>query len=98
MWKPYDDLFLTMEGFGQWNAYAWLADPTGAGMTMDAAREKMRGKRRWWSQEEGLGLFLVVDRFVPNWAAEAFASNPKLGIDLLREAVNAPASAASPEH
>jgi hypothetical protein len=98
MWKPYDDLFLTMEGFGQWNAYAWLADPRGAGMTTDAAREKMRGKRHWWSQEEGLGLFLVIDRFAPNWAAEAFAPNPKLGIDLLREAVNAPASAAGPAH
>lgn len=99
MWKPYDDLFLTMEGFGQWNAYAWLADQKGGGMTTDAAREKMRGKRHWWSQEEGLGLFLVIDRFVPNWAAEAFGSNPKLGIDLLREAVTAPVSeAAAPVH
>lgn len=85
MWKPYDDLFLTMEGFGQWTAYAWLSDPKGVGMTTDAAREKMRGKRRWWSQEEGLGLFLVIDRFVPNWAEQAFGSPPALGIDLLRQ-------------
>ncbi len=91
MWKPWDDIYLTMEGFGQWNAYAWLSDPKGGGMTRDAAREKMRGKRKWWSQEEGLGLFLVIDRFVPNWAAEAFAPQPKLGMDLLREAVTKPA-------
>lgn len=87
MWKPYDDIFLTMEGFGQWNGYAWLADPKGGGLAPAAAREKMRGHRKWWSQEEGLALFLVIDRFVPSWASEAFGSPPKLGIDLLREAV-----------
>jgi hypothetical protein len=97
MWKPYDDIFLTMEGFGQWNAYAWLSDPRGGAMTTDAAREKMRGKGKWWTQEEGLGLFLVIDRFVPNWASQAFGSTPELGIDLLREAVAAaPAPATRP--
>jgi hypothetical protein len=95
MWKTYDDLFLSMEGLGQWDAYAWLSDPRGGGMTTDAAREKMRGKRRWWSQEEGLGLFLVIDRFVPGWARLAFGSPPALGIDLLRKAVAAPATSAA---
>ena len=95
MWKTYDDLFLSMEGVGQWDAYAWLSDPKGAGLTTDAAREKMRGKRRWWSQEEGLGLFLVIDRFVPNWAAQAFGSPPALAIDLLRQAVGPPSPEAA---
>ena len=83
--KPYDDLFLTMEGFGQWVAYAWLADPRGGGLTPAAAQSKMRGSRRWWSQDEGLALFLVIDRFLPNWPAQAFAEEPALGIDLLRQ-------------
>lgn len=87
MWKPYDDLFLTLEGFGQWNAYAWLSDPRGGGLTTAAAEAKMRGGH-WWSQEEGLALFLVIDRFVPNWASKAFAAPPALGIDLLRQAVS----------
>jgi hypothetical protein len=87
MWKPYDDLFLTLEGFGQWNGYAWLSDPKGGAMTPAAAETKMRGSRKWWSQEEGLGLFLVIDRFVPNWASQAFAAKPALGVDLLRQAV-----------
>ena len=85
-WRNYDDLFLTMEGFGQWTAYAWLADPAGGGMTADAARDKMKGTK-WWSQTQGLGLFLVIDRFVPDWPARAFAAQPALGIDLLRLAV-----------
>lgn len=85
-WKAYDDLFLTMEGFGQWVAYAWLSDPKGGGLSGEAARQRMRGSRKWWSQEEGLALFLVINRFVPHWPQRAFAVRPALGIDLLREA------------
>lgn len=88
-WKNYDDLFLTMEGFGQWVAYAWLVDPAGGGMQVAAARDKMKGTR-WWSQTEGLALFLVIDRFVPEWPQRAFAREPALGIDLLRLAVGRP--------
>ena len=88
-WKAYDDLFLTMEGLGQWVAYAWLADPKGGGLEASAAMDKIRGSRRWWSQEEGLALFLVIDRFVPDWPEQAFGSKPALGIDLLRRAVGA---------
>ena len=87
IWKHYDDIFLTMEGFGQWTAYAWLADPKGGALTQGAAEEKMRGRRRWWTQEEGLSLFLVIDRFVPDWSQRAFAKSPAMGIDLLRIAV-----------
>ena len=88
-WKHYDDLFLTMEGFGQWVAYAWLADPGGGQMEAGAARDRMAGTR-WWSQEEGLALFLVIDRFLPDWPQRAFAAKPALGIDLLRLAAADP--------
>jgi hypothetical protein len=87
VWKHYDDIFLTMEGLGQWVAYSWLADPKGGGLTQAAAEEKMRGRKRWWTQEEGLSLFLLVDRFVPDWTQRAFAKAPALGIDLLKIAV-----------
>lgn len=96
MWKPFDDLFLTSEGLGQWVAYAWLADPKGGRMTLDAAREKMRGKRRQWSQEEGLGLFLVIDRFVRDWPNRVFSRQPALAIDLLRLAVRDSEAKATP--
>jgi hypothetical protein len=86
-WKAYDDIFLTMEGFGQWVGYAWLSDPRGGAVSGEAARQRMRGSRRWWSQEEGLALFIVINRFVPHWPQRAFAVRPALGIALLREAV-----------
>lgn len=87
VWKPYDDLFLTMEGLGQWDAYAWLSDPRGGAMSRIDAQNKMRGKRHWWTQDEGLALFLVIDRFLPSWPRQAFSAHPMLGIDLLGEAV-----------
>ena len=47
-------------------------------------------RRRWI-----VGLFLVIDRFVPNWAAQAFGSPPALAIDLLRQAVGPPSPEAA---
>jgi hypothetical protein len=86
-WKAYDDLFLTLEGLAQWVAYSWLSDQSGGRLTPHAAQHKIRGMRKWWSQEEGLALFLVVDRHVPTWMSQALARQPTLGIDLLRQAV-----------
>ena len=88
--KPYDDLFLTMEGLRPMGRLRLAFGPQGGGMTSAAAQAKMRGSRRWWSQEEGLALFLVIDRFLPGWAQRAFGNPPAMGIEMLRQAVAAP--------
>jgi hypothetical protein len=47
----------------------------------------MLGKRRWWAQDEGLGLFLVIDRLLPDWPRFVFR-DPSMGaIELLEQAV-----------
>jgi hypothetical protein len=82
-----DDLWLSMEGAGQWTAAAWLAHPAGGGLSLDAAVVKMKGSGRHWTQDEGLGLFLVVDRLLPQWPSLVYAK-PSLGAaDLLARAV-----------
>jgi len=82
-----DDIWLSMEGAGQWTGYAWLAHPRGGGLGPAAAVEKMRGRGRRWSQEQGLGLMLVVDRLLPTWPEVVFRE-PSLGAtDLLERAV-----------
>ena len=82
-----DDTFLSLEGAAQWAAAAWLAHPEGGGLTRDAAVAKMLGKRRWWAQDEGLGLFLVIDRLVPDWPRLVFR-DPSMGaLELLERAV-----------
>jgi hypothetical protein len=82
-----DSMWLSMEGSGQWIAYAWLKDPKGGRLTAQEAVDKMRGRKRWWSQEEGLALFLVIDRLLPSWPSLAF-HDPSIGaVELLERAV-----------
>src|SRR5207247_8412404 len=67
-----EDLFLTMEGTGQYAAYAWLSDPRGAALHADEALTFIRRGGRRWSQDEGLALFLVLQRLGVDWPAAAF--------------------------
>lgn len=82
-----DTTFLSMEGAGQWAAYAWLAHPAGGGMERPAAVAKMLGRRRWWSQDEGLALFLVVDRLLPSWPPLVFGEKSLGALELLERAI-----------
>jgi hypothetical protein len=82
-----DDAFLSLEGAGQWVGAAWLAHPKGGGLTREAAVAKMLGRRRWWALDEGLALFLAVDRLLPGWPLLVF-HEPSMGaIELLERAV-----------
>ena len=84
-WAPLDEIFLTMEGLGQWVIYAWFRDPRGEDLDHETAlREARRG--RSWTQDEGLALFLVVDRLVPDWQKLAFAPKPETAEALLERA------------
>ena len=82
-----EGLFLTMEGVGQWAAYR-LARTRAGGNDAEALR-LVRDSRRYWSQDEGLALFLLVDAIMPNWQARVFASTPASPFMLLEEAVAA---------
>jgi hypothetical protein len=67
-----DDIFLTMEGMGQWLIYRYFVSPAGGSVAPDEALAATRRGRRWWSQDEGLALVLVVDRLLPGWQARGF--------------------------
>jgi len=85
-WASVDEIFLTMEGLGQWLAYAWATSPRGLALRPSTAQSEIRRKRQHWTQDEGLGLFLVIDRLVPEWQKLAFAPKPELGEALLARA------------
>lgn len=93
-WLQLDDLFLQMEGVGQWLAYAWYVSPRGAGLAPARVLPEVRRGGRFWTQDEGLALFLVVDRLSPGWQRDAFAAQPLLAEALLAKAAGV--SAASP--
>jgi hypothetical protein len=67
-----DDVFLTMEGMGQLLIYRYLRSPEGGAVSEAEAIEGVRRGRRWWSQDQGLALMLVVDRLLPDWQQRAF--------------------------
>jgi hypothetical protein len=83
-----DDIFLTMEGIAQWAAYSWLVDKNGGQFAADAAVPGMRRGGRQWSQDEGMVIFLLIDRLVPNWQERAFAPEPATAMQLLALAAN----------
>jgi len=80
-----ESLFLTMEGVGQWAAYR-VARARAGGNDAEALR-LVRDNKKFWSQDEGLALFLLIDALVPNWQARVFAPAPASPFTLLEEAV-----------
>ncbi|MFI5257245.1 MAG: hypothetical protein ACHQRK_08285 [Gemmatimonadales bacterium] len=67
-----EDVFLTLEGTGQYASYRWLIDAQGGHMATAPAITFMRRGGRKWSQDEGLALFLVLDRLGRDWTSPVF--------------------------
>ena len=80
-----EGLFLVLEGVGQWVAYRSSLAPAG-GNEAEAIR-LVSDSRRFWSQDEGLALFLLIDALVPDWRARVFTEIPASPFTLLEEAV-----------
>jgi hypothetical protein len=85
-WRGIDDVFLTMEGLGQWVAYWWFTSPQGMKLDPAVARKEVRRGGKYWTQDEGLALFLVIDRLVPGWQLRTFGPEAALGQALLAAA------------
>ncbi len=84
-----EDLFLSLEGTGQWSAYRWLVDPKGGAMAPADALPFMRRGGRQWSQDEGLALLLTVHRLSPASPKMLYRDRPKTILAVLRELVQA---------
>jgi hypothetical protein len=83
-----EDVFLSLEGAAQWAAFRWLTDPEGAGYAREVAMPLFRRGGRQWSQDEGLAVYLVIDRLYPEWIARTFAdAEPATALELLTAAV-----------
>ncbi len=79
-----DHVFLSMEGIGQYVMVRWLSDPKGGNVTKEVAIKSARRNKKWWSQDEGLGLILAYERLVdkPNWKL-IFNKNPENIVTML---------------
>lgn len=84
-----DNVFLSMEGTGQFAMMAWLAHPEGGGVDQETAVQAARRNKNWWSQEEGLALFMALDRLTDiRWGEDMFSENPADAVTLLEKALN----------
>lgn len=82
-----DDVFLTLEGTGNWAAWTWLTDPRGGRLSPDDATTFVRGGQTQWSQDHGLGIMLALDRVSPDWPAIAFAPRGVTADELIARAL-----------
>jgi hypothetical protein len=83
-----EDIFLTLEGSGQWLGYQWLIDPQGGRQTEADALARFSKDADFWSQNQGLAMFLVVNRLDGGaWKKTAFGIGGKTGIAFLETAL-----------
>jgi hypothetical protein len=85
--KNIDEFFLTMEGLGQFTMYSWFVHPKGANLAEELAVKGTRRGGRWWSQDEGLLLFLILNQLSPpqQWAYKMFGSNLETVVKLIEQ-------------
>lgn len=83
-----EDIWLTMEGSGQWVAYKWLIDKRGGGVAEASALREFGKRGKWWSQKQGLAITLITDRLDQGaWRGTAFGNGGLAGVELLDEAL-----------
>ena len=82
-----EDLWLTLEGSGQWVGYQWLLDPHGGGASVKEAMPGFGTRSKWWTQNEGLALFLAIDRLGYDWKSSAFTTGDMTALELLDAAL-----------
>jgi len=82
-----EDVFLTMEGLGQWVAYRWLTDGAGGAMAAPDALSFIRRGGRHWSQDEGFALLLITTRLSPSSPRAMLATPPVTVLRALRRSL-----------
>ncbi|MCD9187080.1 MAG: hypothetical protein LUM44_11655 [Pyrinomonadaceae bacterium] len=84
IYEEVEEIFLTMEGAANWAAYRSAIDQ---GLNRTEAVKLIRRGGKYWSQDEGIGLFLLIDQLLPKWQKKAFGKSQMSVIHLLGEAV-----------
>ncbi|MDM7922433.1 MAG: hypothetical protein QUS14_09040 [Pyrinomonadaceae bacterium] len=82
-WAEIEDIFLTMEGVANWAGYrAAVRD----GLSQADASKLIRRSGAYWSQEEGILIFMLIDSLLPGWQRRVFNGERVSIIHLLEAA------------
>jgi hypothetical protein len=76
-----------MEGLAMWVQYRTARERAPSGEEWLKTLITLSERHDAWSQEQGLGLFLLIDRLVPGWQARFLAPDFPSPFTVLREAV-----------
>ncbi|MGH9382723.1 MAG: hypothetical protein ACRD2N_00275 [Vicinamibacterales bacterium] len=87
VYRELEDIFLTLEGTGQWAVYRWARSHADAKVSDAAVVEIIRADKKYWSEDEGLALFLLIDALVPQWQARVLGEHVASPFALLEEAI-----------
>lgn len=86
--KMIDDIWLTMEGVGQYAMYEYFINPKGANLSEEKAIKAV--KTNSWSQEEGFAMFYLLSKYEKSelWANDFFGSKIKTITEVLKTKSN----------
>lgn len=82
-----EDIWLSLEGSGQWAGYAYLVDAEGGAISQSDAMAGFALRGGWWTQGEGLGIALTLDRLGYDWKSKAFGGSSVTLTAMLDEAL-----------
>jgi hypothetical protein len=87
VYSELEGLFLNMEGVAEWVRFkSHQADPAWPNADADIIAF-LCGQENSWSQDEGLALLLLLDRFVPDWKRQILSPSMPSPWAILREAI-----------
>lgn len=85
---PAQEVFLTLEGSGQWFALqALTVSPSGPRLSRDVAMRAFAGRGGRWSQDLGLAIALVLDRVDASWPQRVYGAGDVSMLELLDRAL-----------
>lgn len=90
-WSEMEDVFLGLEGSAMWVQFQSALRMAPKGQPWLETLGVLAQRTDAWSQAEGLGMFLLIDRFTPGWQAVYFGKNVPSPVETLRQAVAAAA-------
>ena len=85
-----DDIFLVMEGVGEWVRFQLKRQQVSPSSRWHQTVNEMMADSDAWSQHQGLALFLLIDRLVPDWQSRFLSPNFPSPFAVLREALTTP--------
>ena len=87
-YKKLDEIFLALEGSAMWAQYKTTRKYAPQGQSPEQTLYFMFQYLASWSQEEGLALFLIIDKLVPGWQVQFFSTELPSPFELLKKKVS----------